>query len=112
MLFFSFNHETHQCANRASRSCNGAISTNHDISVPLSVKEDSHDPDPVHSSVAKLRHQIKDDSRIKKTKVTQIFADAMLEATYEMCSRAGKPVQQLITNPWKSHPLGLLFPRK
>ncbi|KAG7157461.1 putative Inosine-5'-monophosphate dehydrogenase 1b-like 14 [Homarus americanus] len=34
---------------------------------------------------------IKDDSRTKKAKTTQIFADAMLEATDEVRARAGKP---------------------
>ncbi|KAG7166465.1 putative Inosine-5'-monophosphate dehydrogenase 1b-like 13, partial [Homarus americanus] len=80
-----------ECANRASLSCKGAISTDHDISVPLSVKEHSHDPDAVHVAVVKLRHQIKDDSRTKKAKTTQIFADAMFEATDEVRARAGKP---------------------
>jgi len=51
-----------ECANHVSVSCKGAFSTDHDISVPLNVKEHNHDPDVVHVAVAKLCQQIKDDS--------------------------------------------------
>ena len=64
-----------ECANHA---------TDHNISVLLSVKDHSHDPGAVHVVIAKLRHQIKDDFRIKKAKT--IF----LEATNEMHARAEK----------------------
>ena len=53
-------------SNRALLSCKGAVSTNHDVTVPLCYKEHSHNPNPAHVAAAKLHQQIKSDAWMKK----------------------------------------------